>query len=70
MYRVDRSFLREFKENFPEKLIGIGNDCEFNDDQIISINQIAEQLWLSYNISETIAIERAIKIILGEINEL
>ena len=56
-----KRFSETFMRNNPEKLISLGSNIEFSDKKLMEALYIAEQFWLSENISEQVAFERALK---------
>ena len=53
--------VEKFREEYPEKLFLLGNDFEFTNARLADLAYISDQYYLSENISEEMALEKAIK---------
>jgi len=56
-----KSFSENFKRDNPEALFSLGGNFEFTDEKLLEAMYVAEQFWLSENISEKVAFEKALK---------
>jgi len=56
-----KRFSEDFRRDNPEVLFSLGGDFEFTDEKLLEAIYIAEQYWLSDNISEKVAFEKALK---------
>ena len=55
-----RQYYNNFKENHPDKFVKLGLDVDFSDEKLKDCILIAENYWLSENISEDEALMKAI----------
>ena len=55
-----RKFYNTFKLNYPEKVFSLSVNVDLSDNKLGSAILLAEQFWLSENISEESAFEKAL----------
>jgi len=58
--------INKFKVDFPEKVFSLGSDFEFTKKGMEKLIYISDQFYLSENITEEMALEKAIRISVKE----
>ena len=61
-----KQYSNSYRNDNPEGLISIGGDYDFSDDKLMETIRIAEIFWLSENISEKTAFEKALKLVIKD----
>jgi len=61
-----KQFYSKFKSNYPEKIFSLSANIELSDDKLDTAIFLAEQFWLSENISEESAFEKALNFLIKE----
>jgi hypothetical protein len=56
--------VNKFRDEYPEKIFLLGSDFEFTQDRLLDLACISDHYYLSENITEDMAMEKAIKFFL------
>jgi len=64
--REAKLFYNTFKETYPEKIVSLSANIELSDDKLDTAIFLAEQFWLSENISEESSFEKALNFLIKE----
>ncbi len=61
--------ISKYREEYPEKIVLLGTDFEFTNERLEDVVYITNQYYLSENISEEIALEKAMKFFIRKATE-
>lgn len=56
-----KQYINSYRDTNPDRLVALGGNFELSDSKLNEVMYVAEQFWLSENISEKNAFEKSLR---------